>query len=129
MVEQDIKGYNEQIMAASQRLEEEIGRDLVRIQILLHDKDLIEEFYSLIGLEELIFYDPYVIDSPTIKARLFADIHPRWPHPPQPPVSLNQWSLIPTIAWCHHVAEVQRNPLWNDRGMGDHCRGDPHFSP
>ncbi len=34
MVEQDIEGYNEQILARSQCLEEEIGRDLVRIGIL-----------------------------------------------------------------------------------------------
>jgi len=55
-------------------IEELICLDLVRIYILLGDYRLIQEFFSIVGLEEEIFYDPYLLESPSIRARLLGGV-------------------------------------------------------
>lgn len=72
LIEEDIQVYDDQVLASFHRLEQKIGFDLVRIYILLKDRDLIQEFFQLIGLEKMIFYDPYFAESPTIRKRVFA---------------------------------------------------------
>lgn len=52
-------------------LETEIGFDLLRIYTLLREDPLIHRFYDLTRLGEVLFFDSYVITSPTIRKRLF----------------------------------------------------------
>lgn len=71
LIEQDIKDYGDKVLASSARLEQKIGFDMVRIYILLKNQELIKEFFELTGLEKMIFYDPYLTESETIKKRVF----------------------------------------------------------
>ena len=72
LIEDDIQDYDDQVLASLPRLEQKIGFDLVRLYILLKDVTLIHEFFHLIGLQQMIFYDPYFSESPTIRKRVFA---------------------------------------------------------
>lgn len=77
LIEQDIGDYGDKVLASSARLEQKIGFDMIRLYILLHDQQLIEEFFELAGLEQMIFYDPYLTESETIKKRVFQGQIPR----------------------------------------------------
>lgn len=57
--------------------EQKIALDLARIYILLRDEDLIRQFLSLTGLKEEIYYDPYLVESSTIRKRVFEGVRPR----------------------------------------------------
>jgi len=72
LIEEDIKEYGDQVLTSFLRLEQKIGFDLIRLYILLKDEKLIHEFFHLAGLEQLIFYDPYLAESPTLRKRVFA---------------------------------------------------------
>lgn len=72
LIEEDIREYDNHIVASSLRLEEKIGWDLVRLYILLKDEELIHQFFRLTGLHEMIFYDPYLVESPTLRKRVLA---------------------------------------------------------
>jgi hypothetical protein len=74
LIEEDIKEYDSQVLNSFLRLERKIGTDLVRLYILLKDENLIHEFFQLAGLDQLIFYDPYLSESPTLRARVFAGL-------------------------------------------------------
>ncbi|MFP3984046.1 MAG: hypothetical protein ACLFV2_10200 [Desulfurivibrionaceae bacterium] len=71
LIEQDIKDYGDKVLASSARLEQKIGFEMIRLYILLKDQQLIKEFFELAGLEQMIFYDPYLTESETIKKRVF----------------------------------------------------------
>lgn len=73
LIEEDIKEYSDQVLASFHRLEQQIGFDLVRLYILLKDEKLIHEFFRLAGMEQLIFYDPYLTESPTLRKKVLAD--------------------------------------------------------
>jgi hypothetical protein len=73
LIEEDIQDYGDQVLASHVRLEQKIGFDLVRLYILLKDETLIHEFFQLAGLDQLIFYDLYMTESPTIRKRVFAE--------------------------------------------------------
>jgi len=72
LIEEDIQDYDDQVQASFRRLEQKIGFDLVRLYILLKDNGLIHEFFQVAGLDEQLFFDPYLIESPTIRKRVFA---------------------------------------------------------
>ncbi len=72
LIEDDIRNYDNQILESSLRLEQKIGYDLVRLYILLKDEDLIHDFFAIAGLEQLIFFDPYLMESPTLRKKVFA---------------------------------------------------------
>jgi hypothetical protein len=72
LIEEDIKEYDNQVFTSFLRLEQQIGFDLVRLYILLKDENLIHEFFQLAGLDQLIFYDPYLAESPTLRKKIFA---------------------------------------------------------
>jgi len=72
LIEDDIKGYDNMIVTALRRLEQKIGFDLVRLYILLKDESVIHDFFRVIGLDDRLFYDPYLAESPTIRKRVFA---------------------------------------------------------
>lgn len=72
LIEDDIKMYDDQVLASFRRLEQKIGFALVRLYILLKDSQLIHDFFQIVGLDEQLFYDPYLAESPTIRKRVFA---------------------------------------------------------
>ncbi len=72
LIEEDIEDYGNNILESSLRLEQKIGFDLIRIYILLKEERLIHEFIILTGLEQKLFFDPYLMESPTIRKRVFA---------------------------------------------------------
>jgi len=71
-IEDDKELYEQRLTISSLELENKIGFDLIRMYILLHRKDLIHRFTQLVGLPEEFFYDPYLVQSPTIRKKAFA---------------------------------------------------------
>lgn len=71
MIEEDSRHYHEQILAAYRQLENEVGFDLVRLYILLHRESLISEFFRTTGFRDPVFLDPYLLQSASIRRRLF----------------------------------------------------------
>ncbi len=74
IIEEDSKIYQKKLIASALELEEKIGFDLVRLFVLLKGEDLITEFFKVTGLDEALFYDPYVSNSATIRNRVLATI-------------------------------------------------------
>ena len=74
LIEEDKKSLDQQIRQQSLSIEQQICLDLVRIYILLRDETLIQEFCDLTGLRKAMFYDPYVVHSPTIRRRVFEGV-------------------------------------------------------
>jgi len=74
VIEENKEALDRQIREQTFTAEQQICLDLVRIYILLRDEDLIREFLSLAGLKEKIFFDPYLLESPTIRKRVFAGV-------------------------------------------------------
>lgn len=70
-IEDDKDNYEQRLTTSSLELENKIGFDLIRIYILLHDENLIHRFTQLAGLPQEFFYDPYFVQSPTIRKRAF----------------------------------------------------------
>lgn len=71
LIEDDSLALGDQIRQHSFILEKRISFDLIRIYILLKDQGLIHEFLGLTDLNEGLFYDPYLTESPTIRQRVF----------------------------------------------------------
>ncbi len=76
LIEEDIKEYDSMIVATLRRLEQRIGFDLVRLYILLKNEQVIHDFFHITGLDERLFYDPYLAESPTIRKRVFSGVQP-----------------------------------------------------
>jgi len=74
IIEEDTCAYQQNIIAQALGLEEKIGFDLVRLYVLLRDDTLINDLFRITGLGEVLFYDPYVSKSLTIRKRVLADI-------------------------------------------------------
>lgn len=77
LIEDDKLDLAQKIKQYSFILEKRISFDLIRIYILLKDEELIHAFFDLTGLEEKLFYDPYFVESPTIRDRVFEGVHLR----------------------------------------------------
>ena len=71
MIEDDSRQYNQHIREAYRQLENEVGFDLIRLYILLRRESLIHDFFRLTGLRDQEFLDPYLLQSATIRQRLF----------------------------------------------------------
>jgi hypothetical protein len=76
-IEDDTAAYTRRLTLSALELENKIGFALNRLYILLHDKSLISSFVKLVGLPEDLFYDPYIIDSVTIRKRVFKGLECR----------------------------------------------------
>jgi hypothetical protein len=72
LIEEDIQAYDDMVISSFRGLEQKIGFDLVRLYTLLKDRTLIHDFFHILGLDERLFYDPYVNESPTIRKRILA---------------------------------------------------------
>jgi len=77
LIEEDKSALDRSIRQYSITIEQKIGLDLSRIYILLGDEELIREFLDMTGLEEQFFYDPYILESPTIRKRVFEGVRVR----------------------------------------------------
>ncbi len=77
MIEEDKEELARRVREHSLTLEQKICLDLVRIYLLLGSEELIEEFIDLVGLEEKLFYDPYLLTSPPLRQRLLGGLKVR----------------------------------------------------
>jgi hypothetical protein len=73
-IEDDTIAYSEKLAISSLELENEIGFALIRIYILLGNETLISSFLNLVGLPRDFFYDRYILESPTIRKRVFTGL-------------------------------------------------------
>ncbi|OGQ95674.1 MAG: hypothetical protein A2521_17295 [Deltaproteobacteria bacterium RIFOXYD12_FULL_57_12] len=71
LIEEDTMDLAEKIRQYSFILQKRISFDLIRIYILLRDETLIQAFLTLVNLDQKLFYDPYLAESPTITQRVF----------------------------------------------------------
>ena len=74
LIEEDKDVLSRLIHKQSITNEQKIVVDLARIYTILKDRSLIEKFLELSGLEEAVFYDEYMIRSPTIRNRVFSGV-------------------------------------------------------
>ncbi|WP_051309056.1 hypothetical protein [Desulfogranum japonicum] len=77
-IEDDIQRYDEQLNASLDTMENTIGFNLIRIYTLLHFSELIKKFQELTGLSSTLFFDPYLLESNTIKQRIFNKAEKSW---------------------------------------------------
>jgi hypothetical protein len=77
LIEEDKNVLDQRLRHYSFTLEQRICQNLVRIYILLKEEKLIYEFLELVGLEEAMFYDHYLTESPTIRQRVFKGVKQR----------------------------------------------------
>ncbi len=70
IIEEDSDYYRQDIISSTLVLETQIGFDLLRIYALLQEDQLIEDFYQLTKLGDVLFFDSYVASSPTIRKQL-----------------------------------------------------------
>ncbi|HET97878.1 MAG TPA: hypothetical protein ENN98_04160 [Desulfurivibrio alkaliphilus] len=71
LIEEDSQDYAQKVREHSFILEKRISFDLMRIYLLLRDESLIQEFMELVGLNERLFFDSYLLESPSLQARVF----------------------------------------------------------
>ena len=74
LIEEDKISLSEHIRQHTFILEKRISFDLIRIYILLKEEQVIHAFLELTGIEEELFYDPYLSESQVIKQRVFEGI-------------------------------------------------------
>lgn len=77
LIEEDSLNYQDKLRQYSFILEKRISFDLIRIYILLHQEELIDSFLDICHIEKKLFYDPYLVESETIRARVFASVRMR----------------------------------------------------
>ena len=71
IIEEDSDDYQKDVISSALMLETKIGFDLLRLYALLQEDTLIEQFYKITNLGDVLFFDSYVSSSPTIRKRLF----------------------------------------------------------
>lgn len=76
-IEADTAAYIDKIAHTTFELENNVGLGLSRIYILLQQKPLITSFIVLTRLPDDFFFDPYFLESITIRKRIFAGIASR----------------------------------------------------
>ena len=74
IIEEDTDLYQQNIIEQTLKLEKTIGLALIRLYVLLHDERLIQQFLQLTGLDETLFHDPYINQSPTIRKRVLSGL-------------------------------------------------------
>lgn len=71
LIEDDSRDYEAKIREHSFILEKRISFDLIRVYLLLRQEELIQQFIRLAGLNERLFFDPYLLESENIRQRVF----------------------------------------------------------
>ena len=77
LIEDDKEELARELRFSSITVEHKIIQSLVRLYILLQDDGLIREFLDLSGLGKKIFFDPYLLQSPTIRKKVFKGVTTR----------------------------------------------------
>ena len=77
LIEDDKEELAREVHFSSLTVEYKIIQDLVRLYILLQDENLISDFLDLAGLGEKLFFDPYLLESPTIRKKVFKGVKTR----------------------------------------------------
>jgi len=77
LIEEDKEELARELHFSSITLEHRIIQDVVRLYILLQDDDLIRDFLDISGLGKKIYFDPYLLKSPTIRKKVFAGVKTR----------------------------------------------------
>lgn len=77
LIEDDKELLEHDIYLHNRTVGQRIVYDLNRIYILLQNEELIQEFLEITGLEEKIYFDPYILTSPTLRARVFEGVKSR----------------------------------------------------
>lgn len=67
IIEKDIEDYLFEVRSAAEKLEINVGYELVRIYHLLQREDLLTRFFSLTGLPEGLFVNAYINTEPRRK--------------------------------------------------------------
>lgn len=75
LIEADKTALAEEVRWQAFIVQKRIAFDLIRIYLLLHDAARIEQFFQLTGLNDKLFYDPYLLESITIQQRVFECQH------------------------------------------------------
>ncbi|MEW6218393.1 MAG: hypothetical protein AB1634_02540 [Thermodesulfobacteriota bacterium] len=70
LIEEDKAAFAGQVREHTLTLEQSLCTDLARLYILLRDEDLIQSFLAVVGLEQLVCYDPYFRESRQLQERL-----------------------------------------------------------
>lgn len=74
IIEEDRQALEAMIPGPRFLYEQKIGKDIIRIYVLLRDLNLIDEFLSLAGWEGRPFFDQYTVESGTVRKQLFKNI-------------------------------------------------------
>jgi hypothetical protein len=74
LIEHDKAELEKDIYHCNRTVGQRILYDLNRIYIMLLDEELIRRFLELTGLEEKIYYDPYILTSSTLRLRIFTGV-------------------------------------------------------
>ena len=74
LIEEDKAHLEKDIYHHTRTVGQRIVFDLNRIYIMLQDEELIRRFLQVTGLEEKVYYDPYILTSPTLRTRIFAGV-------------------------------------------------------
>jgi hypothetical protein len=77
LIEEDKELLVHDIYYCNRTVGKRIVEDLNRMYILLKGEKLIQTFLDLTGMEEKIYFDQYILTSPTIRARIFAGVKTR----------------------------------------------------
>ncbi|MDH3393703.1 MAG: hypothetical protein OEL66_06820, partial [Desulfobulbaceae bacterium] len=77
LIEEDSQDLQRKMRLQSRTAEQSVVHALVRIYILLGEEELIHDFLNLVGFHEEIFYDPYLLESPTLRARALEGMRAR----------------------------------------------------
>jgi hypothetical protein len=70
IIEEDSSAYQKQVIESALLLESKIGFDLLRIYALIQKDSLIQRFYAITKLGDILYFDSYVSASPTIRKEL-----------------------------------------------------------
>lgn len=71
LIEEDKNTLDQKVKHYSRSIVQQICMDFVRLYILLKDPTLVKNFMIVAGIEDDLFYDPYIPESLTIRARVF----------------------------------------------------------
>ncbi len=74
LIEEDKAGLEKEIYYHNRTVGQRIVNDLNRLYIMLQNKELIGQFLQITGLEESVYFDPYILSSKTIRDRVFKGV-------------------------------------------------------
>ncbi|QJA06919.1 hypothetical protein FVE67_09015 [Thermosulfurimonas marina] len=76
ILEEDLDEYQAKLKEFEKE-EEKVLQELLRLLFLLREKDLMERFAEITGVSLFPYHDEYLLNSPTIRRRLFRKLRAR----------------------------------------------------